>query len=228
LQGIMASPSDNIFTNLEEDESRSVEESEMGSELESFIVDDGPYARGDKPRIQPELDELTKRTEIAATNAGLWSLHAEETLTSGRGPSGPQFTSTILARSSKQKIVSKNSTEAELIALSDKIDVVNKCDEFLCEQGYKHSDVPVILQDNMSTISLVTTGGGKPRTKHLRTRQYAVKEMIDKKEIKVMYLPTGEMIADVLTKPLQGTLLKHFVRELTNYDPGDGKKSGQP
>ena len=52
--------------------------------------------------------------------------------------------------------------------------------------------------------------------------------MIDNKEIEVMYLPTGEMIADVLTKPLQGTLLKHFVRELTNYDPGDGKKSGQP
>ena len=88
----MASPSDNMYDNLEDEESRSVEESEMGSELEDFIVPDNAYARGDLSKTDKELESLTNQTEIAATKAGLVSQHAGETLASGRDPTGSQFT----------------------------------------------------------------------------------------------------------------------------------------
>ena len=110
----------------------------------------------------------------------------------------------VLVISRKQKIVTKDSTEAELVALSDLVTEVERCDEFMREQGVQDLEVPVVYQDNTSTISLVVEGGGKPRTKHMRVRQHLVKEKVDKKEVKIAYVPTKDMIADVLTKPLQG------------------------
>ena len=115
--------------------------------------------------------------------------------------------STVLCKSSKQKIMSKDSTEAELVALSDMVMQVLKAYEFMQSQGYGKNP-PVLYQDNMSTISLVTAGGGKFRTKHMRVRREVVKEYVTNGDVRVVYRPTGQMLADSLTKPLQGTLLR--------------------
>ena len=123
----------------------------------------------------------------------------------------------VMAKSSKQKMVSKDSTEGELVGLTDKVDGVMSLSEFMEEQGHE-LDPPVIFQDNQSTISLVTKGGGKSRSKHLRTRQYRMKELIDNGNIVVEYLPTGSMIADVMSKPLQGTLLNFMIKKLLNEE----------
>jgi hypothetical protein len=113
---------------------------------------------------------------------------------------------TVLTVSRKQKIVTKDSTEAELVALSDLVTEVERSHEFVCEQGVIGVETPVIFQDNTSTISMVEEGGGKPRTKHMRVRQNLVKERIDSGELKVIYVPSRRMLADVLTKPLHGVL----------------------
>ena len=85
---------------------------------------------------------------------------------------------------------------------------------FMKCQGY-NPQPPIIYQDNKSTISLVTKGGGKPRTRHLRARQYAVKEQVDTGEYKIEYMITEVMIADVLTKALQGVKYELFVDSMT-------------
>ena len=112
----------------------------------------------------------------------------------------------VMAKSSKQKIMTADSTEAELVALSDKIGLGLHCHEFLEDLGYI-LDPPVVLQDNASTISLVTVGGGKPRTKHMRVRQNVVLEMHHNGQVRIEHVPTADMVADVLTKPLQGEQL---------------------
>lgn len=117
----------------------------------------------------------------------------------------------VLAVSKKQKFVTKDSTEAELVALSDLIIIVEQCDEFMREQGMTDMKVPLILQDNMSTISLVTKGGGKPRTKHLRVRQHLIKDKVSGKEISIVYTPTTRMLADTMTKPVQGEQFRWMV-----------------
>jgi hypothetical protein len=124
--------------------------------------------------------------------------------------------SLISARSLKQKMVGKDSTEAELIALSDKVTTVLWCQDFLRSQGYEDLPPPVLHQDNMSTVHLVTKGGGNPRTRHLKARQFMVKELCDNKEIEVVFTRTSEMIADVLTKPLGGENFRLFVRSMTH------------
>ena len=86
---------------------------------------------------------------------------------------------------------------------------VMQCADFLKDQGLRDI-VPTIMQDNMSTITLVTKGGGKYRNKHLKVRQALVKERVDKGDVKNEYLPTAMMLADTLTKPLQGALFRRI------------------
>jgi hypothetical protein len=113
----------------------------------------------------------------------------------------------------KQKIVMKDSTEAELVAMLDHILEAELLDEFMEQQGYDLK-VPIVYQDNESMISLVVKGGGKPRTKHMRARQNLVKEMIEKKQVEIVFVRTEQMLADVLTKPLGGMKFHGFAWQL--------------
>jgi hypothetical protein len=121
---------------------------------------------------------------------------------------------TVLCMSSKQKIVTRDSTEAELVALSDKLMTVVQCYDFLRVQGLDCA-VPRLHQDNTSTITLVTKGGGQYRTKYMRVRQCHVKELSDAGDVIISYLPTGRMLADALTKPLQGAVFRFLTRSIT-------------
>ena len=47
------------------------------------------------------------------------------------------------------------------------------------------------------------------RTRHINIRFFFTKDMEERKEIKLEYCPTEDMLADFLTKPLQGAL---FIR----------------
>jgi hypothetical protein len=127
----------------------------------------------------------------------------------------------VQATSRKQEMVTKDSTEAELVALSDMIPSIELCDEFIRSLGYKNVRPPLILQDNKSTISMVTQGGGKTRNKHLRARQYLVKARVDAKEAEIAYQQTEKMIADGLTKAIQGDRFKWIIDRImgTPSDP---------
>jgi hypothetical protein len=65
-----------------------------------------------------------------------------------------------------------------------------------------------VFEDNQSSIILANKARGTTisRTKHLQVRYYYVKQMIDQKFIQIEYLPTEDMIADILTKPMSGKL----------------------
>jgi hypothetical protein len=51
---------------------------------------------------------------------------------------------------------------------------------------------------------------GAERTRHIQIRYFWVKERVDTREVRIEYLRTEDMYANVLTKPLQGS---QFVRE---------------
>jgi len=119
----------------------------------------------------------------------------------------------------KQKIITLNSTEAELVALSDHIQEGELIKEFLFDMGAL-CDIPVmdnvhlVYQDNKPTITMVATGGGKARTKYMRVRAGYVKERLESKELEIEYVRTTNMLADVLTKPLSGEGYHDLVRLL--------------
>jgi Reverse transcriptase (RNA-dependent DNA polymerase) len=127
----------------------------------------------------------------------------------------------VMDVSRKQKIVSKDSTEAELVALSDMVLDVLQVHYVLEGQGLKLSP-PLLHQDNQATITLVTKGGGRSRTKHMKVRQHMVKEMYDNEEVSIQYTKTTDMIVDVLTKPLGGPLHYKLTSLLLGQQPMKG------
>ena len=116
---------------------------------------------------------------------------------------------TVMCKSSKQKMVTRDSTEAELVGLSDRVSDVLQCHDFIIGLGFQ-LDMPIIYQDNNSTLTLVKNGGGKYRSKHLKVRQAQIKEFIDNKALVALYLSTKLMLGDPLSKPLQGNLFRYL------------------
>jgi hypothetical protein len=121
----------------------------------------------------------------------------------------------IFAKSTKQHIVTKSSTEAELVAITDSLGEIVWIRRFLIEQGYVVPAV-ILYQDNMSTIALCNRGGAGHRTKHIKIRNFFVKERIDDGEVILEHKPTEEMLADVLTKPLQGAHWRYLKQRMVN------------
>ena len=123
----------------------------------------------------------------------------------------------IFVRSSKQKLVARSSTESELIGLADGSSQVIWSREYLTAQGYK-LDESVIYQDNSSTIALANKGRStSDATRHINVRFFFVNEKIKEGVIKLIHKPTEQMIADILTKPLQGKLFKDLRTQLLNW-----------
>jgi len=115
----------------------------------------------------------------------------------------------ILAKSSKQKVNTRSSTETELIAIDDTLPLIQWTQMFLQCQGMETETI--IKEDNKSTILMQNTkkSTGK-RTRHLDIRYFYIKNLIDRNVIKVEYCSTQDMIGDYFTKPLQGSRFKIF------------------
>jgi hypothetical protein len=138
----------------------------------------------------------------------------------GKGHTGIIITiggGSIFVKSSKQKIVSKSSTESELVGLSDALSMIIWVRDFLIAQGYP-MDSAVIYQDNKSTINLAEKGRStSERTRHVNIRYFFIHDRIKSGEVEIKHMPTGEMLSDILTKPLQGTLFLKLRAELLNW-----------
>ena len=68
----------------------------------------------------------------------------------------------------------------------------------------------------MSAIRLFQTGkcSSSLRTRHIAIRFYFVKDRMEHGEIAVLFVGTNDMVADILTKPLQGAKFKELRAKL--------------
>ena len=85
-------------------------------------------------------------------------------------------------------------TEAELVGVSDALTKILWCRQFMEGQGCTVEDV-YVYQDNQ-------------RTRHVKINYFFITDKVKNNEVKIIYCPTKEMVADFYTKPLQGTLFK--------------------
>jgi hypothetical protein len=126
----------------------------------------------------------------------------------------------VYGTSTRQKLNTKSSTEAELVGVNDVLPQALWTKYFLKEQGYG-CDETVIYQDNTSAILLERNGrtSSSKRTRHIHIRYYFVTDKIAQKEVKVEHCATDEMVADFFTKPLQGLKFTTF-RDFIMNTPG--------
>ena len=59
-------------------------------------------------------------------------------------------------------------------------------------------------------------GSSSKRTTHIDIRYFFVTDRVRSGEVSVKYCPTGEMIADYFSKPLQGSLFCKFCNFILN------------
>ena len=130
------------------------------------------------------------------------------------------------AMSSGQKINTTSSTEAETVGIHEVLPQILWTRYFLEAQGYGVKE-SVIYQDNQSAILLAKNGRGSSgkRTRHINIRYFFVADRIASNEVKVEYCPTGEMLADYFTKPLQGMLFRKFRDLIMNTDSSKTMRS---
>lgn len=113
--------------------------------------------------------------------------------------------------SKKQKLNSRSSTEAELIAVDDAITMILWTRLFMEAQGYP-IEKNIIYQDNKSAILLEENGrksAGK-RSRALNIRYFFITDQVEKGNVRIEYCPTDDMIGDFMTKPLQGEKFRKF------------------
>ena len=110
----------------------------------------------------------------------------------------------VIVKSRSQKSVTTSSAESELVALSDLTSLTIHSLNFLKSLNINLQQAE-IFQDNTSTISMANNGkSNSDRTKHIKIKYFFIKQHLESKEIKITYCPTLSMVADILTKPIQG------------------------
>ena len=119
----------------------------------------------------------------------------------------------VISMSCKQKVNTRSSTEAELMAVDDAISQILLTKFFMEEQGYP-TEV-TLYQDNRSAMLLENNGrssAGK-RSRHLNIKYFYITDQVEQGLVKIEYCPTDLMKADFLTKALHGKKMKKFRNE---------------
>jgi hypothetical protein len=116
-----------------------------------------------------------------------------------------------ITMSKKQKLNTRSSTEAELVGADDAINLILWTRLFLEEQGYNVTE-NIVFQDNKSAILLEKNGkrSSSKRTRALNIRYFFITDQVEKGTLSVEYCPTGDMVGDFFTKPLQGEVFRKF------------------
>ena len=96
-----------------------------------------------------------------------------------------------LSYSWKQKIITKSSTEAELVGVDNSLGYILWARYFMIELEYE-MDPSLLHQDKTSAILLETNGraSSSKRTKHIRVTYFLIKDTIDREEITIKHCPT--------------------------------------
>lgn len=125
--------------------------------------------------------------------------------------------------SKRQSTTAASSTEAEYIGQYEAIKESESLRMFLDEvDGMPHSEPgelytaepTAIYADNTAAITLATNPGMKSRAKHLRLALHWQKQIISEGRATLHQIPSKDMIADGLTKPLVKVKHEKMVKEL--------------
>lgn len=104
--------------------------------------------------------------------------------------------------SRKQNIVTLSSCEAEYVALTETCKEVTWLREIASAFEIKNNGPTTIFTDSQSCIAIIENQKFSNRTKHIDARYHFIKDQVGSGRIKLIYCPTNDNIADLMTKPL--------------------------
>jgi hypothetical protein len=149
--------------------------------------------------LYSDADWTTDRTDRKSVSGNVALLY--------RGP--------IIWKSTKQTSVATSSTESEYIAMSQCGKSSQWIAQVIRDMGYpqyisKDPKTVDIRGDNQGALALVKNPHLHERSKHIDISYHFIRDLAEKARISVAYIPTGDMAADGLTKPLARVAFERF------------------
>lgn len=114
-----------------------------------------------------------------------------------------------------QQTVALSSTEAEYMSIGDAVRECIWLYRIFTEITAPRLLVPPLLQvrnDNKGAIELTKNPTSHSRTKHVDIRHHFIRQYVETKRVIVTHVPTKEMLADILTKPLPTAIFLNIRR----------------
>ncbi|KAK4691687.1 hypothetical protein P7C70_g9295, partial [Phenoliferia sp. Uapishka_3] len=111
-----------------------------------------------------------------------------------------------------QKSVACSTVEAEYMSLSLCARNAVWLRNLLAELGFPQDGPTLLRGDNEGSLTLAVHPSQHQRTKHIDIHYHNTRNLITDKIIVLRWIPTREMIADMLTKPMDGIKMKEFSR----------------
>ncbi len=133
-----------------------------------------------------------------------------------------------IVSSTKQKLNTRSSTESEIVGADDFMPAICWTRYFMEAQGYQVQD-NILFQDIKSAILLEKNGkaSSSKRTKHVNIWYFFITNHVDKGDVSLVWCPTGDMIRDFMTKPLQGALFRKFRDQIMGVVPAQDPVPGK-
>ncbi len=117
----------------------------------------------------------------------------------------------LMCKSNKQTSVAGSSCEAELMAMSEGVQWLTYISGVFSDCGIL-VDTPVVFEDNTAVIQLLSEDpvNFRGRSKFINRQYFTVHEKLANNEMKIVFVGTMDMVADFLTKGLQGNQFRKF------------------
>lgn len=149
-----------------------------------------------------DADYAGDADDRASCSGGLWLLNS----------------GAVVWASTKQRSIALSTGESEYIAAAE----AAKTGQWLrglleeiqrTEYLGEHLSVP-IFSDNTACIALAKDPVAHSRTKHIEVRYHYIRQLVAYGRTSLAYLPTEDMLADILTKPLSNIAFQRCIRGL--------------
>jgi hypothetical protein len=123
--------------------------------------------------------------------------------------------------SKNAKTVSHSSTEAEIKAMDALIMFVSHMLDIIKFLEINYNRPVIIFVDNTSSKELCETLKSNSNVKIINVRINYIRELINNRIIELVFIPTADNVADMLTKPLDYTLFNRHCKRLMEGFDGD-------
>ena len=120
----------------------------------------------------------------------------------------------VISGSHRQAFCTDSTAYAELVALHDLRYEVKWARNMLKWLGYEQQEPSILQCDNMATVHFSQTGSGRSKMKHVDIKHMAIRDDVQNNSLRVQYVSTKDMTADIFTKPLSWPIAKRHMQAL--------------
>ena len=115
-------------------------------------------------------------------------------------------------KSKKQRVVALSTCEAEYVAISYAVQECNFLSQLYADVTGFQRDTVILYVDNQGAIALAKNPVYHQKSKHIDIKYHFVRSQVENENVKLVYVPSDENVADMFTKPLpKGKMLKFHV-----------------